>query len=202
MTESVIGRSLPRPNARRAASGRGRHVADLGFNRLVDVAFVRSPYAHARIGAIETAEATAQPGVAAVLTGAELAQRTRPWMGTMKNVPSLLSVPQFGMAVDCARWQGEPAVAVVAEGRARAEDAAEHVRIEWEELPAVADVEAALEDGTPILHPSLETNRLFERQVETGDSAAAFAAAHRIADGEFRFGRHRVCRWKPGRLAD
>ena len=190
MTESVIGRSLPRPNARRAASGRGRHVADLGFNRLVDVAFVRSPYAHARIGAIETAEAMAQPGVAAVLTGAELAQRTRPWLGTMKNVPSLLSVPQFGMAVDCARWQGEPAVAVVAEGRARAEDAAEHVRIEWEELPAVADVEAALEDGTPILHPSLETNRLFERQVETGDSAAAFAAAHRIADGEFRFGRH------------
>ena len=190
MTESVIGRSLPRPNARRAASGRGRHVADLGFNRLVDVAFVRSPYAHARIGAIETAEAMAQPGVAAVLTGAELAQRTRPWLGTMKNVPSLLSVPQFGMAVDCARWQGEPAVAVVAEGRARAEDAAEHVRIEWEELPAVADVETALEDGAPILHPSLETNRLFERQVETGDSAAAFAAAHRIAGGEFRFGRH------------
>jgi len=190
MTESVIGRPLPRPNARRAASGRGRHVADLGFNRLVDVAFVRSPYAHARIGAIETAGAMVQPGVAAILTGAELAQRTRPWLGTMKNVPSLLSVPQFGMAVDCARWQGEPAVAVVAEGRARAEDAAEHVRIEWEELPAVADVEAALEDGAPILHPSLETNRLFERQVETGDSAAAFAAAHRIADGEFRFGRH------------
>ncbi len=190
MTESVIGRPLPRPNARRAASGRGRHVADLGFNRLVDVAFVRSPYAHARIDAIETAEAMAQPGVVAILTGAELAQRTRPWMGTMKNVPSLLSVPQFGMAVDCARWQGEPAVAVVAEGRARAEDAAEHVRIEWEELPAVADVEAALEDGAPILHPSLETNRLYERQVETGDSAAAFAAAHRIVDGEFRFGRH------------
>ena len=81
MTESVIGRSLPRPNARRAASGRGRHVADLGFKRLVDVAFVRSPYAHARIGTIETAEAEARPGVVAVLTGAGLAERTQPWAG-------------------------------------------------------------------------------------------------------------------------
>ena len=190
MTGAVIGRPIPRPNARRAATGRGRHVADLGFKRLVDVAFVRSPYAHARVKAIETGEAMAQPGVVAVLTGADLAERTSPWIGTMKNAPALLSVPQHGMAVDCARWQGEPVAAVVAEGRARAEDAIEHVRIEWEELPAVADVETALDEGTPVLHPSLGTNRLYERLIENGDSAAAFAAAHRIVEGEFRFGRH------------
>ena len=190
MTEAVIGRPIARPNARRAASGRGRHVADLGFKRLVDVAFVRSPYAHARIVGIETREAEAQPSVFAVLTGTDLAERTRPWLGTMKNAPSLLSVPQYGMAVDRARWQGEPLAAVVAEGRARAEDAAEHVRVEWEELPAVADVETALEEGAPILHPSLGTNRLYERLIENGDTAAAFSAAHRIVEGEFRFGRH------------
>ena len=190
MSEAVIGRRLARPNARRAASGRGRHVADLAFKRLVDVAFVRSPYSHARIRSIDIAGAKAQPGVVAVLTGAELAERSRPWLGTMKNAPALLSVPQYGMAVDCARWQGEPAVAVVAEGRARAEDAAEHVLVEWEELPAVADVETALEDGAPILHPSLGTNRLYERTVETGDAAAAFAAARLVVEGEFRFGRH------------
>ena len=190
MSEAVIGRPLARPNARRAASGRGRHVADLGFKRLVDVAFVRSPYAHARIRSIDIAGAKAQPGVVAVLTGAELAERSRPWLGTMKNAPALLSVPQYGMAVDCARWQGEPAVAVAAEGRARAEDAAEHVLVDWEELPAVADVETALEDGAPILHPSLGTNRLYERTVETGDAAAAFAAARLVVEGEFRFGRH------------
>ncbi len=190
MSETVIGRPLARPNARRAASGRGRHVADLSFKRLVDVAFVRSPYAHARIRSIDIAGAKAQPGVVTVLTGAELAERSRPWLGTMKNAPALLSVPQYGMAVDCARWQGEPAVAVVAEGRARAEDAAEHVLVEWEELPAVADVETALEDGAPILHPSLGTNRLYERTVETGDPAAAFADARLVVEGEFRFGRH------------
>ena len=190
MSEAVIGRRLARPNARRAASGRGRHVADLAFKRLVDVAFVRSPYSHARIRSIDIAGAKAQPGVVAVLTGAELAERSRPWLGTMKNAPALLSVPQYGMAVDCARWQGDPAVAVVAEGRARAEDAAEHVLVEWEELPAVADVETALEDGAPILHPSLGTNRLYERTVETGDAAAAFAAARLVVEGEFRFGRH------------
>ena len=190
MTGGAVGRPMPRPNARRAATGRGRYVADLGFKRLVDVAFVRSPYAHARIEAIETGEAMAQPGVVAVLTGADLAERTSPWIGTMKNAPSLLSVPQYGMAVDCARWQGEPVAAVVAEGRARAEDAVEHVRIEWEELPAVADVETALDEGTPVLHPSLGTNRLYERLIENGDDASAFAAAHRIVEGEFRFGRH------------
>ena len=190
MSEAAIGRSLARPNARRAASGRGRHVADLGFKRLVDVAFVRSPYAHARIRSIDIAGAKAQPGVVAILTGAGLAERSRPWLGTMKNAPSLLSVPQYGMAVDRARWQGEPVVAVVAEGRARAEDAAEHVLVEWEELPAVADAETALEDGTPILHPSLGTNQLYERTVETGDAAAAFAAARLVVEGEFRFGRH------------
>ncbi len=190
MTEAVIGRPLARPNARRAVAGRGRHVADLEFKRLVDVAFVRSPYAHARIVSIDTAGAAAQPGVVAVLTGADLARRTRPWLGTMKNAPALLSVPQYGMAVDCARWQGEPVAAVAAEGRARAEDAAERVAVVWEELEAVADVETALEDGTPILHPSLGTNQLYERSVETGDAAAAFAAAEIVVEGEFRFGRH------------
>ena len=190
MTEAVIGRPLARPNARRAVSGRGRHVADLEFKRLVDVAFVRSPYAHARIVSIDTAGAAAQPGVAAVLTGADLARRTRPWLGTMKNAPALLSVPQYGLAVDCARWQGEPVAAVAAEGRARAEDAAERVAVVWEELEAVADVETALEDGAPILHPSLGTNQLYERSVETGDAAAAFAAAEIVVEGGFRFGRH------------
>ena len=190
MTEAVIGRPLARPNARRAASGRGRHVGDLAFKRLVDVAFVRSPYAHARIVSIDPAGAAAQPGVVAVLTGAELAERTRPWLGTMRNAPALLSVPQYGMAVDCARWQGEPVAAVVAEDRARAEDAAERVAVVWEELQAVADVETALEDGAPVLHPSLGTNRLYERSVETGDAAAAFAAAEIVVEGEFRFGRH------------
>ncbi len=190
MTGATIGRRLPRPNARRAASGRGRHVADLAFARLVDIAFVRSPYAHARIAAVETAQAEAQPGVVAVLTGADLARRTSPWTGTMKNAPALVSAPQYGMAVDCARWQGEPVAVVAAEGRANAEDAAEHVRVEWEELPAVADVETALEEGAPLLHRSLGTNRLYERSVETGDPEAAFAAAHRIVEGEFRFGRH------------
>ena len=190
MTEAAIGRSVARPNARRAASGRGRHVADLEFKRLVDVAFVRSPYAHARIVSIDTAGAAAGPGVVAVLTGADLAERSRPWLGTMKNAPALLSVPQYGMAVECARWQGEPVAAVVAEGRARAEDAAESVAVVWEELEAVADVETALDEGAPILHPSLGTNRLYERSVDTGDAAAAFAAADVVVEGEFRFGRH------------
>ena len=186
----MIGRSVPRADARRAVSGRGRYVADLGFKRLVDVAFLRSPHAHARIVSIDASRALARPGVVAVLTGAELARRTTPFMGTMRNAPALRSAPQYAMAVECARWQGEPVALVAARTRALAEDAAEHIEVVWQPLPAIADVGAALDDGAPVLHAELGDNKLYERLIDNGDTDAAFAAAHTIVEGRFVFGRH------------
>ena len=188
--DGLIGQSLARPDARGPLNGRGRYVDDLALARLVHVAFVRSPHAHARIAGLETAAAEALPGVVGVLTGAELAERTTPWLGTMDNAPALKSVPQYGLAVDIARWQGEAVVAVAAETRAVAEDAAELVRVDWEELPAVAEIETALDPQTPVLHPSLGGNQLYERTIENGDAAAAFAAADKVVEGTFLFGRH------------
>ena len=189
-TTKVIGQPFPRPDARRAVTGRGRYVADLGFTRLLEVAFIRSPYAHARIAKIDRSAAESQPGVIRILTGAELAERTRPWLGTREDTPALKSVPQHGMAVDRACWQGEPVVAIVAESRAIAEDAAEFVDIEWEPLPVVADVETALAADSPVLHAELGDNRLYHREVDNGDVDAAFAAAHAVVEGTVRFGRH------------
>ena len=188
--DSLIGRTVARPDANRPLKGRGKYVDDLSIARMLHVAFVRSPHAHARIVEIDTSAARSHPGVAATLTGAEVAERTQPWLGTMDNAPALKSVPQFAFAIDVARWQGEPVVAVAAESRAIAEDAAELVRIEWEELPAVADIETALADATPVLHPSLGSNQLYERTLDTGDAARAFEAAHAVVEGTFRFGRH------------
>ena len=187
---AMIGRSVARDNARRAASGRGRYVADLAFKRLVEVAFLRCPYAHARIASIEVSDALARPGVVAVLTGVELAARTTPYMGTMQNAPALRSAPQYGMAVEYARWQGEPVAMVAARTRAMAEDAAEHIKVVWEPLPAIADVETALDEGATVLHAELGDNKLYERLVDNGDTDAAFAAAHTIVEGRFVFGRH------------
>jgi carbon-monoxide dehydrogenase large subunit len=80
--------------------------------------------------------------VALVMTGAELAKRvTGPWVGTLTCFPGMKSAPQYPMAVDRACWVGEPAVIVVAQTRAQAEDAAERVAIEWQELPAVTGQE-------------------------------------------------------------
>ena len=188
--ESLLGQSPARRGARRAVAGRGVYVDDQTLPRMVHVAFVRSPYAHARIVNIDTIAARAHGGVAGVLTGAELARRTEPWRGLLANAPALRSPPQYAMAVDRVCWQGEPVVAIAAESRAIAEDAAELVRIEWRELPAVARMETALAPETPVLHSELGDNKLYERELDFGDVERAFSHAHKVVSGTFRFGRH------------
>src|SRR3984885_58307 len=124
---SYIGRSVPRPNLARLLQGRGQYVSDLVLPRMVHVAFVRSPYAHARIRRIDREAARAMPGVVAVVTGVELATVCSPWVGVLSHMKGLKSAPQHAIAVDVACWQGEAVAAVVASSRAAAEDAAEQV---------------------------------------------------------------------------
>ncbi len=104
---SYIGRAVPRPNLARLTQGRGQYVSDVTLPRMAHVAFVRSPYAHARIAAIDTTTAKAAPGVIAVVTGAELAKVITPWVGVLTHLKGIKSAPQHAIAVDVARWQGE-----------------------------------------------------------------------------------------------
>ncbi|MCL6646356.1 MAG: hypothetical protein K6U88_15600 [Dehalococcoidia bacterium] len=147
-----IGAPLARANAARLLAGRGRYVDDIHLPRTVHAAFVRSPHAHARIVSIETAAAAAAPGVVRIVTGAEVAQMCRPYVGVLAHIAGMRSAPQYPLAVSRACWQGEPVVAVLAETRAQAEDAAQLVEIEWEALAPVTDPETALDPGTPVLH--------------------------------------------------
>tara|TARA_Y100001970_G_C14258995_1_gene877935 strand:- start:9351 stop:11654 length:2304 start_codon:yes stop_codon:yes gene_type:complete len=176
--------------ARRAVEGRGRHVDDFTMARTVEVAFVRSPFAHADIGDINTAAASKLPGVVAIVTGREIANHMTPWTGIMDNQPALKSVPQYALAVDRATWQGEPVIAVVAQTRSIAEDAADMVVIDWTEKPVVADMLSALDPTAPVLHPELGDNKMFERSVEKGDVDTAFNNAAYVVEGTFDFGRH------------
>lgn len=185
-----IGKPHPRLMARRAVEGRGRYVDDMVLPRVAEVAYVRSPFAHADIGSIDATAAQAVPGVIAVVTGAEIAKHMTPWIGVMDNAPALKSVPQYALAVDRALWQGEPVCAVVAETRAIAEDAAEKVVVDWQERPALADMERALDAETPVLHPEIGNNLMFERSVDKGDVDAAFASAAHVVEDTFDFGRH------------
>jgi aerobic carbon-monoxide dehydrogenase large subunit len=187
---SYIGRSVPRPNLARLTQGRGQYVTDVVLPRMVHVAFVRSPYAHARIAKIDSAAARKAAGVVAVVTGSELAQVITPWVGVLTHLKGIKSAPQHALAVERACWQGEAVCAVVARSRAEAEDACALVEVEYEVLPAVTDPETALDGKTPVIHPELGDNLTFERALNAGDVDRAFNEADAVVETTFIFGRH------------
>ena len=200
---SYIGRTVPRPNARRLVAGRGTFVDDVQLPRMVHAVFVRSPYAHADIAAIDTTTAAAMPGVVSVVTGAELADHCRPWVGVLDHLHGLRSPPQPAMAVDRVTWQGEPVAAVVATSRAAAEDAAAEVIVDWQERPAATDMTTALAADAPVIHPDIGSNLAWQREVTAGDTDAAFAAAAHVVETTLRFHRHTGVTLEPrGLVAD
>jgi aerobic carbon-monoxide dehydrogenase large subunit len=200
---SYIGRSVPRPNVRKLVEGLGRYVDDIALPRMLHVAFVRSPHAHARIVSIDGAAAKAVPGVIRVLTGRDLAGICDPWVAVLAHLKGMKSAPQHAIAFEKACWQGEAVAAVVAITRAIAEDALAHVHVDYEPLPAVLDMETALDAGTPVIHGALGDNLTFQREHVQGDVEAAFKASHRVVEATFHTGRHTgVCLEPRSILAD
>ena len=173
-----IGETPQRREDARLITGTGRYVADLAVPGQLHCAFVRSPYAHARIGALDTTAAQAMPGVHAVLTGADMAADG---VGTMRALwlvrgvdGAAIEPPRWGLARDRVRHVGEAVALVVAASRAAAEDAAEAVQVDYTELPALTTARAALADGAALLHAEASGNRCY--RYERGDHAAAAAA--------------------------
>ena len=187
---SYIGKTVPRPNLDRLMQGRGRYVSDIELPRMGHAVFVRSPHAHAKVVAIETATARKMPGVIAIITGAELSAVITPWIGVLSHLKGLKSAPQRAIAIDRVCWQGEAVAAVVATSRALAEDAAEAVLVDYEELEAATDMRRALDAEAVVIHPSLGDNLAFERVHDAGDVDRAFAESDAIVDADFVFGRH------------
>jgi carbon-monoxide dehydrogenase large subunit len=185
-----IGASLPRASALPLVQGRGSFVDDLQLPRMLHAAFLRSPYAHARIGAIETGRALELRGVMRVATGAELASRCRPYAGVLSHMAGMKAALQYPLAVERATWQGEPVVVAVAETRALAEDALEAVEIEWQPLTPVTDPQAALAPDALPIHPQLGDNLLFSASIDSGGVDEAFAGADCVAAVRLHTERH------------
>src|SRR5512139_1868675 len=197
-----IGQSVPRPNAQRLLQGRGAFVDDLRFPRLAHAVFFRSPHAHARIRKLSWDKAIKSPGVIGIFDGRAVAEYCTPWVAVLGHLKGIKSPPQHAIAIDRACWQGEAVAAVVAETRAQAEDAAALVECEWEELPAVTDMEASL-SGTPVIHQELGDNICFARTHDTGGVDEAFAQADAVVEETYGFGRHTgVCLEGRSILAD
>src|SRR6476661_6871378 len=200
---SYIGKVVPRPNLARLVQGRGLYVSDMELPRMAHVVFLRSPHAHAKIIAIDADEARRKPDVVAVVSGEELSTIITPWVGVLSHLKGLKSAPQSAIAVDRVCWQGEAVAAVVASSRAQAEDAAELVAVEYQELDAVTDMRTALDPATAVIHASLGDNLAFERNHDAGAVDQAFAEADEVIEAEFVFGRHTGVTLEPrGVVAD
>ena len=152
MAKFGIGQALTRREDQRLITGTGQYIDDLSLPNEVHMVFLRSAHAHARIVSIDTASAKAAPGVIAVLTGAEMA---KDGIGAFPLGPGLVGADGKPAArrrtihsrSTTVRFVGEAVVAVVAQTLAQAEDAAELVAVEYQELPAVTTISAALAAG-------------------------------------------------------
>ncbi len=173
-----LGRSVKRKEDARFIVGRGNYIEDIVLPRMLHMAILRSPYAHAKINSIDTSAATELPGVVAVVTGELLAEHKLAWM------PTLSGDTQAVLATDKVRMQGQEIACVIAEDRYIAHDALELIEVDYEPLPAVISPQAALDPTAPVIRDDKEDqtdNKIYHW--EAGDAEAtekAFAEADKV----------------------
>jgi len=158
---------------------------------MAHAAFVRSPYAHANIIDIDTANAKKIAGVIGVFTADEINADVEPWVGTLTHLQGLRSAPQLPLADKVARWQGEPVVMVVARTRAIAEDACELIHIGYEPIDAVCDVEQSVLQNASRIHPEFDSNVAWLKEISEGNVDEILSSDDvTVVERTFRFGRH------------
>ena len=183
--DSGFGASLERVEDAALLTGRGRFMDDLPAPAgTLTAAILRSPYAHAEIGEVDVQAALAMPGVAAVLTGIDVASIVNPFLVSVRS-----EIKHYPIAVDRARYVGEPVAVVLATDRYLAEDALEAIEVDWRPLDAVVDPEKALGLTAPVLHPKQESNLASERSFSYGEPDEAFATAAHVFEIETRYPR-------------
>ena len=177
---SIVGRRVKRQEDLHLITGRGRYVDDVKVPGLLYMSVVRSIEAHARILEIDTSRVSEASGARLVLTGPEINRQVRPLLVRWAT-PGLRCRDYLPMADERVRYVGQPVALVVADDPYLAEDAAAHIEIAYEPLPAIVDVEEAFASGAPLLYEEWGTNETCEPvRMGQGDSAAAFAKADRV----------------------
>src|SRR5437667_12813900 len=162
-----IGESIKRKEDARFLRGRGNYLDDITLPGMLHMAILRSPHAHARIVSVDTAAASAAPGVVAVVTGELMAQHNLAWM------PTLSGDTQAVLATDKVRFQGQEVAAVIAEDPYLAKDALELIDVDYEPLEALVDPYRALAADAPGIRDEKEgqkDNRIYHW--EAGDKDA------------------------------
>jgi len=180
-----IGESVLRKEDERFLTGAGQYTDDIQLNRMVYAFFVRSPHAHANIKSINKTTALAAPGVIAIYDGADVAQDqigSLPcgWLITSTNGEPMKEPPHPILANGKVRYVGDHVAMVIAETLEQARDAAELVEVDYEALPAIADVRDAKVAGSPTLHEQAPDNHCYKWSIgdKTQVDAAFEQAAH------------------------
>lgn len=189
---NLIGQSVKRVEDKRFLTGKGRYVDDMVLPNMTWAHIVRSDVAHAVIKGVDIDAASQALGVVAVFTGADMqadGMNGLPagWQVDFKNGDTMKEPPHPSLAVGKVRYVGEAVAVIVAETYEQAVDASEFVEIDYEELPAVADVVKATQEGAAQLFDDVPNNIAFDW--ELGDKAAADAgidAADHVTTIEFR----------------
>jgi len=166
--------------------GRGRYIDDLPVaTGTLHAAFARSSHGHAKIAGIDKSAALAIDGVVAVFTAADLGAVLDPFPSIVRSAPEYR-----GIATDKVRYVGEPVAIVLGRDRYVAEDGVSALEIDYEALPAVTDVDAALQATAPLLHESFGTNIVWKNQYRYGDPETAFDNAERIVGVDLKFPKY------------
>src|SRR5215470_1691763 len=187
--ERLVGASVRRSEDLRLVTGHGRYVADLTLPGQCHAVVVRSHAAHARLVRLDSEAARRAPGVAAVLTFADLGDLGSPIPIRIAPLPGFERYLQMPLARDRVRYVGEPLALVLAEDPHAAQDAAERVIVDYEPLAAVIAPRAAAADRV-LVHEAGGTNVATRYRVSRGDPDAAFAAAAYTRRETFRSQRH------------
>ncbi len=183
-----VGRRLLRFEDPPLLKGRGQFVDDMPVKKgTLHAAFLRSPHAHAEVVSIDYSDALKQPGVFAVVCGADMLEQTDPLIVGFEN-----PIDYRGLALDRVRYVGEPVAVVAATDRYQAEDALDHIKVTYRPLPAVVDPVKASAGDAPILHPKATSNVVSRRVFTHGEPDKAFAEAPRRADLTIVYPRNSV----------
>ncbi|HEU5032516.1 MAG TPA: xanthine dehydrogenase family protein molybdopterin-binding subunit [Spirillospora sp.] len=172
-----MGSPRKRSEDARLITGRTRWTDNMAPAGTLYVAFLRSPHAHARIAGVDVGEARSRPGVVAAFSGADFADEQGALPCAWVVTEDMKHPDHPPMAVDEVRYVGEPVACVVARDRYAAFDALEEIDVDYEPLPAVVDMEAAVADGADLVHEGLGTNTSYTWVFENGDLDAAMRDA-------------------------
>lgn len=185
-----VGQRVARKEDLPLVTGTGTYVPDFDLPETLEVAFVRSPLAHARIAGIDVAAALVAEGVVAVLTGSDIRGKVRPLVLDQEAAPPGLEAAEPVihpatieiLADGEVRYVGQAVAAVIADNRYHAEDAAELVDVDYEEMPAAIDPEAARLPDAPIVYDNVPGNVQARYRIRVGDADAALSTSrHRLA---------------------